>query len=168
MRKAVLYCDLLCHGGWALSTDRARRRWRSDQVSAGYLAGRQASHARRGLNAVGRRSAGQTVIGRGAGDWTRLRTGAVISTSQDSIRLGNTQFTWGYTMVGHAPFGTGTLIQDWSGETTRIGAPIVPVNLDLRNFDGTPRFVNGQRLFSDATQFVPFVLASPVYLQRDV
>jgi hypothetical protein len=44
-----------------------------------------------------------------------------------------------------------------------LEAPIVPVNLDLRNADGTPRFVNGQRLFSDATQFVPFVLASPVF-----
>ena len=42
------------------------------------------------------------------------------------------QFTWGYTMVGHAPFGKGQ-DQDWEGETTRIGAPIVPVNLDLRN-----------------------------------
>jgi hypothetical protein len=33
-------------------------------------------------------------------------------------------------MVGHAPFGKGQ-DQDWEGETTRIGAPIVPVNLDL-------------------------------------
>jgi hypothetical protein len=65
-------------------------------------------------------------------------------------------------MVGHAPFGKGQ-DQGWEGETTRIGAPIVPVNLDLRNADGTPRFVNAQRLFSDATQFVPFVLASPVF-----
>jgi len=76
--------------------------------------------------------------------------------------FGGTQFTWGYTMVGHAPFGKGE-DQDWQGETPRIGAPIVPVSLDLSNADGTPRFVNGQRLFSDATQFVPFVLASPVF-----
>ena len=76
--------------------------------------------------------------------------------------FGGTQFTWGYTMVGHAPFGKGQ-DQDWFGETTRIGAPIVPVNLDLRNADGSERFVNGQRLYSDATQFVPFVLASPVF-----
>jgi len=76
--------------------------------------------------------------------------------------FGGTQFTWGYTMVGHAPFGKGQ-DQDCFGETTRIGAPIVPVNLDLRNADGSPRIVNGQRLYSDATQFVPFVLASPVF-----
>jgi hypothetical protein len=65
-------------------------------------------------------------------------------------------------MVGHAPFGQGDE-DDWQGETTRIGAPIVPVNLDLRNFDGSPRFVNGQRLYSDATQFVVPVLKSPVF-----
>lgn len=72
------------------------------------------------------------------------------------------QFTWDYTMVGHAPFGMGEG-DDWQGETTRVGAPIVPVNLDLRNFDGSPRFVGGKRLFSDATKFVAPVLSSPVF-----
>src|ERR1700730_1975553 len=72
------------------------------------------------------------------------------------------QFTWQYTMVGNAPFSQGH-DDDWQGETTRIGAPIVAVSLDLRNFDGSPRFVNGQRLFSDATQFVTPVLSSPLF-----
>src|SRR6267143_3357785 len=45
------------------------------------------------------------------------------------------QFTWQYTMVGHAPFGQGN-DNDWEGETTWIGAPVVPVIVDLRNFDG--------------------------------
>ena len=76
--------------------------------------------------------------------------------------FGGLQFTWPYTMVGHAPFGQGNN-SDWQGETTYINAPVVAVNLDLRNADGTPRFVNGQRLYSDATQFVPYVLASPVF-----
>src|ERR1700726_4327122 len=65
---------------------------------------------------------------------------------------GNLQFTWQYTMVGNAPFGQDG--EDERGETTTVGAPVIPVNLDLRNFDGTPRFVGGHRLFSDATQFV--------------
>ena len=72
------------------------------------------------------------------------------------------QFTWQYTMVGNAPFSQGH-DDDWSGETTWIGAPIVPVSLDLRNADGSPRFVNGHRLFSDATKFVAPVLSSPVF-----
>src|SRR6202171_466796 len=75
---------------------------------------------------------------------------------------GFTQFTWQYTMVGNAPFGQGHE-EDREGETTWIGAPIVPVSLDLRNFDGSPRFVGGKRLFSDATQFVAPVLRSPVF-----
>ena len=71
------------------------------------------------------------------------------------------QFTWQYTMVGHSPFATGN--DDENGGTTSIGAPVVPVNLDLRNFDGSPRFVGGKRLFSDATQYLKPVLKSPVF-----
>jgi hypothetical protein len=74
---------------------------------------------------------------------------------------GSPQFTWQYTMVGRAPFGTDE--SEGSAETTGIKAPIVPVSLDLRNFDGSPRFVNGQRLFSDGTQYVNPVLNSPVF-----
>jgi hypothetical protein len=76
--------------------------------------------------------------------------------------FGGTQFTWDYTMVGQAPFGQGQ-DNDGNGGTTWIGAPIVPVSLDLRNADGSPRFVGGQRLYSDATQFVAPVLSSPVF-----
>jgi hypothetical protein len=75
---------------------------------------------------------------------------------------GFTQFTWQYTMVGNAPFGQGH-DEEREGETTWIGAPVVAVSLDLRNFDGSPRFVGGKRLFSDATQFVAPVLRSPVF-----
>jgi hypothetical protein len=77
-------------------------------------------------------------------------------------QFGDPQFTWQYTMVGNAPFSQGNQ-QDWQGETTRIGAPVVPVSVDLRNFDGSLRFVNGQRLFLDATQYVTPVLKSPVF-----
>src|SRR6266478_8926323 len=71
------------------------------------------------------------------------------------------QFTWQYTMVGRAPFGTDE--SQGSAETTQIRAPIVPVSLDLRNFDGSPRFVGGKRLVSDGTQYVNPVLNSPVF-----
>ena len=72
------------------------------------------------------------------------------------------QFTWPYTMVGHAPFKMGN-DGEWDGETTSIDAPIIAVNLDLRNYDGSPRYVNGKRLYSDATQYVAPVLQSPVF-----
>jgi hypothetical protein len=76
-------------------------------------------------------------------------------------RHGFPQFTWQYTMVDRAPFGTDE--SEESAETTEIRAPVVPVSLDLRNFDGSPRFVGGKRLFSDATQYVSPVLSSPVF-----
>lgn len=68
------------------------------------------------------------------------------------------QFTWGYSMVGRQPFGEGD-----SDHTTRISAPVIPVIMDLRNFDGTPRFVNGQRLISNPTKYVQPVLQSPIF-----
>jgi hypothetical protein len=71
------------------------------------------------------------------------------------------QFTWSYTMVGNAPFGQGG--DDCEGNTTTIKAPVVPVNIDLRNFDGSPRYVNGQRLYYDATQYVAPTIQSPVF-----
>lgn len=49
------------------------------------------------------------------------------------------------------------------GGTTTINAPVVPVSLDLRNSDGSPRFVNGKRLYYDATQYLPLVMNSPVF-----
>jgi hypothetical protein len=72
------------------------------------------------------------------------------------------QFTWQYTMVGNSPFAKGE-DGDGNGGTTWIGAPIVPVNVDLRNFDGSPRFFLGKRLFFDGTQYVAPVLSSPVF-----
>src|SRR5437868_13079098 len=78
--------------------------------------------------------------------------------------FGNLQFTWQYTMVGHSPLTTSDGSDDtFSGKTTKIGAPLIAVNVDLRNADGSPRFVNGVRLYQDATQFVAPVLSSPVF-----
>jgi hypothetical protein len=86
--------------------------------------------------------------------------------------FGNPQFTWDYTMVGNSPFAQGNQGQgnqghgnegDSDGESTTISAPVVAVNLDLRNADGSPRFVGGHRLYSDATQYVTPVLNSPVF-----
>ena len=77
---------------------------------------------------------------------------------------GGTQYTWQYTMMGHSPFAKNDgEDEDWNGQTTRIGAPIVAVNVDLRDTDGSPRFINGKRLYMDATRFVTPVLNSPVF-----
>jgi hypothetical protein len=78
--------------------------------------------------------------------------------------FGNTQFAWQYTMVGHSPLAQNDgSDSSWFGDTTLIGAPVIPVNLDLRNADGTIRFVNGHRLYVDATKLVAPILKSPVF-----
>jgi hypothetical protein len=67
---------------------------------------------------------------------------------------GSAHHIWEYSMVGNSPD---------RGGTTIINAPIVPVTLDLRNADGTPRFVNGEPLISRPDAFVQPVLNSPVF-----
>ena len=67
---------------------------------------------------------------------------------------GNPNTHWYYNTVGNPP---------QQGGTTTLNAPVVPVSLDLRNADGSPRYVNGQRLYSDATKYVTPVLNSPVF-----
>ncbi len=83
---------------------------------------------------------------------------------------GNPQNHWYFNTLGNPP---------QMGGTTTLNAPIVPVSLDLRNADGSPRFVkvvNGKvitcanppdpsckRLFFDATPFIQPVLDSPVF-----
>jgi hypothetical protein len=67
---------------------------------------------------------------------------------------GNPNNHWYYNTVGNPPNMHGT---------TTINAPIVPVTLDLRNADGTPRFVNGQALVSSPASFIQPTIDSPVF-----
>jgi hypothetical protein len=67
---------------------------------------------------------------------------------------GNPNREWYFNTVGNPP---------QLGGTTTINAPIIPVIMDLRNADGTPRFVGGQPLVSDPTPFIDPVLNSPVF-----
>lgn len=73
---------------------------------------------------------------------------------------GYVQFTWPYTMVGKAPSPS-------NDSTTVIGAPIVPVIIDLRNSDGTPRYYPGPngpvRMILDPTANINTVLNSPSF-----
>lgn len=72
------------------------------------------------------------------------------------------QWTWQYAMVGHSPFENGNE-EDWHGHRTTIGAPIIPVILDLRNADGSPRYLNGHRMIMDPTPQIKPLLNSPVF-----
>jgi hypothetical protein len=67
---------------------------------------------------------------------------------------GNPNQEWYTDTVGNPP---------WQGGTTLINVAIVPVIVDLRNDDGSPRFVNGQPLISSPETFVDPILKSPVF-----
>lgn len=67
---------------------------------------------------------------------------------------GTLQHAWYYNMVGASPDG---------GKTTTFNAPIIPVSLELLAPDGTQRYVQGKRMYYDATQYVQPVLDSPVF-----
>ena len=83
---------------------------------------------------------------------------------------GNPNFKWYTNTVGNPP---------QMGGATIINAPIVPVSIDMRNADGTVRYVSIQgglhtcnnsnltpdckRLFFDVTPFVQPTLGSPVF-----
>ena len=72
---------------------------------------------------------------------------------------GSPKSNWSFTMAGQPPVRQRNL----GGRTTRIPTPIIAVNLDLRNADGSPAFDHGQRLFVDATRLVGPVLNSPIF-----
>ena len=71
---------------------------------------------------------------------------------------GNPQRRWLYTIAGGRPE---------LGGTTTFNAPIVPVSLDLLDFDGSVRMVNGHKLHYSIEPFVDAVVNSPVFQRSD-
>jgi hypothetical protein len=67
---------------------------------------------------------------------------------------GASQRKWFYTMAGGRPE---------LGGTTVFNAPIVPVSLDLLDYDGSVRTVNGHELHYSVQPFVSAVVNSPVF-----
>lgn len=87
---------------------------------------------------------------------------------------GTSRDHWEYSMAGNPPE---------KGGTTVFNAPVIPVSLDLRNPDGSPRYVRVvdgkvvtclnpsdgsapagcKRLFSDVTPFIKPFVAGPVF-----
>jgi hypothetical protein len=94
--------------------------------------------------------------------------------SQGVYSDGSAHHIWEYSMVGNSPD---------HGGTTVYKAPVVPVSMDLRNADGSPRYVkvvNGavqtcvnpsdgsapagcNRLFSDVSPFIQPFVDGPVF-----
>ena len=71
---------------------------------------------------------------------------------------GKAQRSWLYTIAGNRPE---------NGGTTTFDAPIVPVSLDLLDYDGSVRIVNGQKLHYSVRPFVNAVVNSPIFRNSD-
>ncbi len=67
---------------------------------------------------------------------------------------GKPQRKWFYTMAGERPE---------TGTTTGFDVPIVPVSLDLLDYDGSVRVVQGHRLHYSVQPFISEVVNSPVF-----
>jgi hypothetical protein len=116
----------------------------------GVIAGAKPAFGRSGGNG----GSGISVGGNGLSgvDSLPVFTGSFTAAGVDPA--GNPQSVWPFTMVGHSPR---------SQEPALIGAPLIPVSIDVRNDDGTPFMLNGKHLVYDATQFVTPVLESPIF-----
>lgn len=71
---------------------------------------------------------------------------------------GKPQRSWFYTIAGNRPE---------AGGTTAFDAPIVPVSLDLLDYDGSVRVVNGHKLHYSVEPFVSAVVGSPVFQKAE-
>ena len=67
---------------------------------------------------------------------------------------GKPQRRWFYTMAGNRPEAGGTTVFD---------APVVPVSLDLLDYDGSVRVINGQKLHYSVQPFIDPVVNSPIF-----
>jgi hypothetical protein len=140
-----------------------------DQVTAADVAGQSLKFTRVNPKGMGKTGTDQaTLPGIPGIDSVPNFSGAYSTPGFDSN--GNPHSDWLFNTLGNAPA---------KGGTTTLNAPIVPVSLDLRNADGSPRFVrvvNGKaitcgtpsepgckRLFFDPTPFIQPVLESPVF-----
>jgi hypothetical protein len=112
-----------------------------------------------------------TVIPRGQSLATSRQVPPATAAGFDSIRnfmgefqvagidaTGNPRREWFYAMAGSSPE---------AGGTTSFNAPIVPVSLDLLDYDGRVRVVNGHLLHHSVQPFVGAVANSPVFQNAD-
>ena len=140
-----------------------------DAITAADVAGSRLKFTRVNPKAAGMTGTQQATLPGVAGIDSVLNFSGAYSTPGFDSK-GNPQSDWFFNTLGKRPD---------AGGTTTINAPVVPVALDLRNANGSPRFVrvvNGKtitcgtaiepgckRLFFDPSPFINPVLESPVF-----
>src|SRR6185437_13290009 len=71
---------------------------------------------------------------------------------------GHPRYHWYYTIVGNHPK---------DGGTTSLDAPIIPVSLDLLDWDRSVRVVKGHKLHYSVKPYIQPVLDSPIFQNYD-
>jgi hypothetical protein len=112
-----------------------------DQITAADVAGKRLKFTHMNLAATGKKGAAQTLPGIAGIDSVPNFSGTYSTPGFDPN--GNPQSTWFFNTLGNPPATTGT---------TTLGAPIVPVSVDMRNADGSRRFVRVVKWKSDYLQ----------------
>jgi hypothetical protein len=140
-----------------------------DQITAADVAGYRLKFTHLNLPSIGKTGAAQATLPGIAGiDSVPNFSGQYSTPGFDAN--GVAKSNWLFNTLGNSPT---------KSHTTTLDAPIVPVALDFRNADGSPRFVrvvNGKaitcgtpkepsckRLFFDPTPFIDLILESPVF-----
>jgi hypothetical protein len=131
----------------------AARATESDELPANFLAGMHVRHADKATIQHTKQGNIPTPHGFPAGVDTIVNFTNHFE-AQGVYLDGSAHHIWEYSMVGNPP---------GQGGTTVFNAPVVPVTVDMRNFNGSPRFVKGQRLISKPDVFVQPFLNGPVY-----
>ena len=96
--------------------------------------------------------------GNGSTQFDSIRTFNGTFQTQGVGPEGHPRYHWYYTIAGRRP-------QD--GGTTFIDAPIVPVSLDLLDWDKSVRMVNGHKLHYSVKPYIQPVVDSPVFQPFD-
>jgi hypothetical protein len=139
-------CAALCGAVLIAATATAFAAAPADQVDASFLAGKK---LRMDAIAPDLKGFGPAVPNV---DTIANFQGTFNAPGQDSN--GNLAYRWPYEMLGKSPT---------AGGTTEIAAPIIPVSIRLLDANGQQRYLNGQKLYYDGTQYLGNTLRSPLF-----
>ncbi len=88
-----------------------------------------------------------------------------ITPNADSVYYFGDPASWTTTLVGSSPFTANSREDEHSSEkrTTVINAPIIPITVELLDYDGTVRIYKGKRMIMSADKSVQDAVNSPIF-----
>jgi hypothetical protein len=89
----------------------------------------------------------------------------VVTPNWDGVYYPGDPLFWTTTLVGKSPFKANSRGDSENNDqkTAVINAPIIPINVELLDYDGSVRIYNGQRLVMNGEKHVPDAVKSPIF-----